>query len=96
LLDSADLYLTDPDQPQLWGAVDWRRFDRIRVLHRTRTPTGTAVIDLEALIVAIADSITPERWIRTISTTRALRYIAPSLWDVTAYRWDDPAGVWSY
>jgi hypothetical protein len=95
-LDSADLYLTDPAH-NLWGAVDWRRGDRIRILHNARTPQGVmARIDVEAVLIGLGDSITPDGWVRSIATSRAVAYIAPTYWDQTALRWDDPGAVWGY
>lgn len=95
-IDTADLYLTDPAHPQLWGAVDWRRLDRIRLLHDSKTPTGTARIDIEALIWSLTDEITPDGWVRSFSTTRAVAYYPPTYWDQTVTRWDEPGAVWGY
>ena len=95
-IDTADLYLTDPAHPNLWAAVAWRRLDRIRILHDSRTPTGVARVDVEALISSLYHSITPAGWVMSFGTTRAFGYIAPTFWDQTALTWDDPAAVWNY
>jgi hypothetical protein len=98
-LDEFDLYLLDPQQPGIWAAVDWRLFDRVRFLHDAKTPQGTTRLDLEMLVDSIAHSITPGgTWVMTVSTTRALAYFAPVLWDNAAYVWDDtnPLAVWGY
>lgn len=95
-IDTADLYLTDPAAPAVWASVDWRRLDRIRLLHDSRTPTGVARIDVQALIWSLADEITPDGWVRTLATTRAVAYIPPTYWDQTVLTWDDPAALWNY
>jgi hypothetical protein len=92
-LDTADLYLTDPAR-NYWQAVDWRRLDRVRVLHDSRTPTGTARVDIEALIVTLEHAFTPDGWVMTFGTGRALAYYATEAWDEGAV-WDGGA-VWGY
>jgi hypothetical protein len=95
-LDSADVYLDDP-QHNYWPALDWRRGDRMRLLHDTRTPNGAALrLVVDVILIGIADSITPEHWIRSIITTRAIAYIAAPSWDQTVSTWNDPAAVWGY
>jgi hypothetical protein len=96
-LESADVYLTDPGRPSYVAAVDWRRGDRIRILHDARTPQGVpARIDVQAILSAIAHQITPDGWVLSIGTTRAVAFIAPTYWDQTVLTWDDPAAVWGY
>jgi hypothetical protein len=97
-LDEFTLYLLDPDQPELWRAVDWRLFDRLRWLHNARTPQGTTRLDLEVIITAIEHNISAQQWTVTLRTSQALAYLAPILWDTAAYVWDDssPAAVWGY
>jgi hypothetical protein len=95
-LESADIYLTDPAHPSYVAAVDWRRGDRIRLVHDSRTPQGVARIDVAAVLIMLAHQITPDGWLLSIGTTRAIDYYAPSYWDQTALVWDDPAGVWGY
>lgn len=94
-LDTADLYLNDPARQDLLGVVDWRRLDRIRLLHDARTPTGVARIDIGALIAHLTHAITPDGWVVTFGTTRAFTYLAPTFWNGGAV-WDDPAAVWGY
>ena len=91
-IDTADLYLLEPG---LWPAVDWRRGDRIRLLHDSRTPTGTARIDVETVLITLAHSFTPDGWVMTIGTTRALAYYTRTTWDSGAV-WDDGVNVWGY
>jgi hypothetical protein len=90
----ADLYLLDPAQPTLWQSVDWRRGDRIRLLHDSRTPGGVARVDVELLIIALAHAFTPDGWVMSFGTTRALTYYTRSIWDGTDV-WDS-AAVWGY
>jgi hypothetical protein len=89
-LDTADIYV----HTGLWSAVDWRRGDRIRILHDTRTPTGPARVDVEALLISIGHGFTADGWVMTIGTTRALVYYTRTTWDSGAV-WDDTA-VWGY
>lgn len=97
-IDSFDLYLNDGNQPYLWQAVDWRLFDVLRFLHNSKVVGGTTLLDVSTLIVSVAHAITPDNWIMTVGTSRALSYIAPILWDNTTIFWDNPspAAVWSY
>jgi hypothetical protein len=95
-LESADIYLTDPAHPAYVAAVDWRRLDRIRLLHDARTPQGVARVDVDVILVAVTDSITPDTWVRTIGTSRAVAYYGQNYWDQTTLRWDDPGAVWNY
>ena len=94
-IDTADVYLMDPAQPAALGAVDWRRGDRIRVLHDSKTPTGVARVDIEALIVSLAHAFTPDGWVLTFGTGRALAYYTPAVWDSGAV-WDAAGQVWGY
>jgi hypothetical protein len=96
-LDTADVYLSAHPEYAA-GAVDWRRGDRIRIVHDARTPTGTARVDVAAVLIMLAHQITPAGWLLSIGTTRAVAYYAPTYWDQTALRWDDtdPAAVWGY
>jgi len=95
-LDEADIYLTDPAHPSYVAAVGWRRLDRIRLLHDARTPTGTARVDVEVVLTAITDTITPDTWVRSIATSRAVTYTPGNGWDETLWTWDTPAAVWNY
>jgi len=92
-IETADLYLTDPAH-NLWAALDWRRFDRIRILHDSRTPGGVSRVDVLALIAHLSHSITPDGWVMSFGTTRALSYFAPIFWD-SNLAWDD-GSVWGY
>ena len=94
-IDTADLYLLDARYPTLWRAVDWRRGDRVRLLHDSRVPGGTARIDIEALLVSLAHAFTPDGWVMTFGTTRALAYYTRTAWD-SGNMWDDGISVWGY
>jgi hypothetical protein len=97
-LDSFDLYLLDARQPTLWQAVDWRLFDAVRFLHDSKAVGGTARLDVTTLVTAITHSVTPDGWVMTVATSRALSYIAPINWDSPPYVWNDasPLAVWNY
>jgi len=95
-LAEGDVYLTDPAHPSYFAAVDWRRGDRIRIVHDARTPQGTARVDVAAVLNMLAHQITPDGWVLTIGTTRAIDYYPPTYWDQTAYRWDDAGAVYGY
>ena len=90
-LDTADIYI----HTGIWAAVDWRRGDRIRLLHDSRTPGGVARIDIAAVLISLAHGITPDGWVLTIGTTRALDYYTPTTWDSGAV-WDGAGQVWGY
>lgn len=99
-LAAADLYPFDPRTPALLGVFDWRILDRVRVLHDSRTPTGTARIDVDVMLIELRHAFTANaaEWVTSIGTSRALAYLAPQLWDQTIYTWDDPSplNVWGY
>lgn len=96
-LESADVYLTDPTKPGYVAAVDWRRGDRIRMLHDARTAQGTtARLDVQMIVTTLAHQITPDGWLLSIGATRAVAFIAATYWDQTVLTWDDPAAVWGY
>jgi len=95
-LDTADVYLRDPAHPAYIAAVDWRRCDRLRLLHDSRTPQGTVRVDVTALIIALSHEITPDGWVLTVGTGRAFTYTALAYWNQTTLTWDDPAAVWGY
>lgn len=97
-LDTFDVYLLDPHQPELWRAVDWRLFDPLRFLHDSRAVGGTARLDVTALVTSVVHAITPDGWVMTVGTSRAQSYLAPYVWDTPIITWDDPApdAVWNY
>jgi len=81
-LDMFDLYLLDPNQPDLWRAVDWRRLDRIRYLHDQKTVgAGLRRVDITPLIDTIVHTITPDNWTMTVATARAVASPPPTLYD---------------
>jgi hypothetical protein len=95
-LDEFDLYLLDPAHVDVWRAVDWRLFDVLRFLHDSRSPDGVQRIDLGVLVASLAHSITPDGWIMTVSTSRAVSYATGLYWDTTLYAWNDAGAVWGY
>lgn len=99
-LSEAVLYLLDARYPNLWRAVDWRRFDRVSFIHDQAVVGGVpAQINVTALVRSLLHTITPEGgWVLSFSTTAATASVAPVLWDITTYGWDnpDPLAVWTY
>lgn len=99
-VDSFDLYLNDPHQPDLHRAVEWRLFDVLRFLHNYRGADGTEDrLDVNTLIMSLAHSIVPfGNWVMTVSTTPALGSNAPKVWNPAGdpYVWDTPGAVWGY
>lgn len=98
-VESFDLFLLDPDQPDLWRAVDWRLFDRVIFVHRARTSAGTTtVLSLNMLVYSISHSISAQNWIMSVGCSRALDYVAPVVWNTALYTWNDtsPLAVWSF
>jgi hypothetical protein len=98
LVEDFELWLLDPDQPELWRAVGWRLFDRLRFLHDSRTSDGVTRVDMLTLITTISHSVTAQNWLMTVSTSRSVGFFAPVLWDTPLYTWDstDPLAVWGY
>jgi len=99
-LDQATAWLFDPNQPELWQAVDWRLLDRVSFGHRQRVSGGGSVnVAAEVLIAAMHHACTPAGgWSVEIATTRATgTHVALVMWDTTPYTWDDPdpSNVWS-
>lgn len=98
-VDTFDLYLTDPLQ-DVWPAVDWRLFDRLRWLHDYRAAGGTlARLDVNVIVAAIGHSITPDgTWLVTVATTKAVGYNTDNMWDPPGdpYAWDTAGIVWGY
>lgn len=99
-VDGATLYLIGSGQPDLWRAVDWRRFDRLTFVHQQSVAGGLpAQVQLGLLLTAYTHTITPDGgWTITFQTSRAVTYVAPISWDLTLYTWDDPnpLAVWTY
>jgi hypothetical protein len=99
-LDSASVHLFDPNQPELWQAVDWRLFDRLSFIHRQRVAGGGTVdFAAEVLISELHHALTPAGgWRIDFATSRATGTHVPlQFWDTTPYTWDhnDPNNVWS-
>lgn len=97
-ISSADVYPLDPRTTAMLAAAGWRLLDRMRILHDSRTTTGLARVDVEALISELHHALTAETWIVSFGTTRALAYYAPQLWDQSTFTWDNsnPLNVWGY
>jgi len=55
-------------------------------------------LSFDMLIAQTFHNITPNNWIMSMTTTRALRYFIPVVWDTPLYTWDDPnpLAVWGY
>jgi hypothetical protein len=98
-VESFDLYLYDPDQPDLYRAVEWRLFDVLRFLHNYRAVGGTQRLDMNTLVSTIAHSIVPfGNWVMSVSTTKAVGSNAILVWNPPGdpYVWNTPDAVWGY
>jgi hypothetical protein len=99
-VDTFDLYLYDPDQPDLYRAIEWRLFDVLRFLHNYRDTTGgLSRLDVNTIISTISHSIIPfGNWIMTVGTSKALGSNGMLFWNPAGdpYVWDTPGAVWGY
>lgn len=97
-VEQFDLYLLDPDQPDLWRAIDWRLFDRLRFIHNVKAANGSQQLDLNMLVLSISHSVTAENWVMSVQCSRSFSYVAPVVWNTELYTWNDtnPLAVWSY
>lgn len=99
-VESFDLYLYDPGQPDLYRAVEWRLFDVLRFLHDYRATGGAlARLDMNLLVTALTHSIVPfGNWVMSVSTSKALSANTLLYWnpDGDPYVWDSAGYVWGY
>jgi hypothetical protein len=95
-VDEASVYLLDPRQTNLWAVVDWRRGDRLRFVHDVKTASGPARIDVTVVLAALTHTVTPDGWVMSFATSRAVTYTTPAVWDNVQYPWDDPTPTWTY
>lgn len=99
-VESFDLYLNDPNQPNLFHAVEWRLFDVLRFLHDYKAAGNVAArLDINLIVTAVAHSIVPgSGWVMSVSTSKSLGSNAPLYWNPVGdpYVWDTPGAVWGY
>lgn len=99
-VDTFDLYLYDPDQANVYRSVEWRLFDLLRYLHDYRgADGGTARLDVNTIITAIAHSIVPfGNWVMTVATAKAVGTNQQLAWNPAGdpYVWDTPNTPWGY
>jgi hypothetical protein len=99
-VDGFDLYLYDPDQPQVYTAVEWRLFDLLRYLHNYKAADGlTARLDMNVIVTAIAHSIVPYgNWVMSVATSKAVGSNGMLFWNPEGdpYVWDTVGAVWGY
>lgn len=95
-VDTFTVYLFDPLQADVWRTVDTRLGDRIRFQHATPAIDGVAVVDVTLIVATLEHDVTPDAWVMTVATTRAVPSTALYLWDDPTARWlwDDPALTW--
>ena len=99
-VEGFDLYLYDPDQPGVHSAVEWRLFDLLRFLHDYRgADGGTARLDMNVVVTAIAHSIVPYgNWVVAVATSKVVGTNGMLFWnpagDVPV--WDTVGAVWGY
>jgi hypothetical protein len=99
-VDGFDLYLFDPDQPDLYRAVEWRLFDLLRFLHNYHAADGgLARLDVNTIISTIAHTIVPDgNWVMSVATTKAVGSNQILVWNPPGdpYVWNTPGAVWGY
>lgn len=90
-VESFDLHLIDPLQ-NLWReGIDLRLGDLLRFIHDQ--PNG-ARTDLTHVVQRLRHALTPETWIVSVGTTRAVGNVVTYRWD-TAAQWDRGV-LWSF
>lgn len=97
-VEEFDLHLFDPAQPTLFHAVEWRLLDVLRFLHDQRAIGGYNRLDVNALVSTISHSITPDSWLMTVGTSRAMSSTAVLVWNPAGdpYVWDTAGAVWGF
>jgi len=80
-IEEFSLYLNDPNQPDIWAAVDWRRVDHLRFLHDQRVIGGTVRVDVTTVLDGIIHQVTPEGWTMIVSTAKARAFTEPIFYD---------------
>ena len=93
-----DLYLHDPNQPDLYRAVEWRLFDKARFIHDYTAADGVARLDVNMLVSGIGHQITPDGWIMSVATGKANSFNQNNVWNPPGdpYVWDTVNTVWGY
>lgn len=97
-LESFTLWLHDPNQ-NLWRAgIDLRLGDIVEFVHDQPAIGGAALVDLFLAVAYIHHEITPQAWVTTVATTRAVANRITERWDYTQYAWDgtEPENTWGY
>lgn len=98
-IDEFLLYLFDPQQPELFHAVEWRLLDMLRFIHDTRAVGGGFNrLDVNTLVTSISHDVTPNQWIMTIGTAKAQSPNAVLVWNPPGdvYAWNSANAVWGY
>lgn len=99
-VEEFDLYLYDPEQPNLFHAVEWRLFDLLRFLHNYRAADGgLARLDVNTVVASISHSIVPDgNWVMSIGTSKAVGSNLMLFWNPAGdpYVWDTAGAVWGY
>jgi len=99
-VESFDLYLYDPDQPDIHRAVEWRLFDLLCYLHDYRAAdSATARLDMNVVITQVSHSIVPlGNWVMSVATSKAVGSNGMLFWNPAgdAYVWDTVGAVWGY
>jgi hypothetical protein len=91
------LHLIDPLQ-DLWRAgIDLRIGDLVRLVHDQPAVDGPNRIDLLHAVQRVRHDITPDAWLVTVGTTRAVGNNVLYRWDGTGLRWDQTDTLkWGY
>jgi hypothetical protein len=96
-LEQGLLYAHDR-RVNLWPIVlDARIGDLVDYIHEQPAVDGPQLIALTLIINRVIHDITPDTWVTTISTTRAVDHRDFVLWDRTTFTWDDTdtRAVWA-
>lgn len=88
-LDGFVLHLNDRRQ-DLWAlGIDRRIGDQLTWYHEQPTTTGVNLVVLTLVVAAITHEITPESWVVSLRTSRAVGNVVALRYDRTPFNYDD-------
>jgi hypothetical protein len=83
----------------LYTAARWRLLDLLRFVHDNHATAGELIrLDVNTLVSTIAHDVTPDDWVMTVRTSKAVSSNALLVWNpaADAYVWDTANAVWGY
>lgn len=89
------LYLHDRRHDYWRTAIDLRIGDVITFLHEQPSTTGPNLIALQLIVAHIVHDITPETWVTTVATSRAVGAVTVLRYDRTSYRYDQAGAIYA-